>query len=452
MTQPSPVLFIASRADIGGGESYLLAVFRHLDRARFTPIVWLPDDGPFREVLESLGIETRVEPVDYGWFAPPMPWYRFLSALPERVRGLAAFIRERRIGLVHTNSNMILEGALAAQLAGVPHVHVTHAYFDAEQPIWQRVRLDAAGFASLVADLSARVVAVSPALGEAWRAVIGSEKLRVIPNGLPLAVYEAARGAPRDTLRRELGLAAEAPLVMAAGRLDPEKGFEHYLEAAAIVLRAHPETHFLLAGTTDSVAYRASLEERSRALGIERHFHFLGYRSDLPHLLAQCEVFVLTSRQEGGPYVLLEAMACGCAPVATRCGGLVPDVVLPGETGLLVNFGDVAATAAAITGLLDDSGERERVAENGSRLVFAQYDEKAGVAHLMQTYEEALAWPSAGHRYVVDMFLQVAAETGYLGQRLTGLEERMKRTERAAALLLDNPLMRLLRRLREIAR
>jgi glycosyltransferase involved in cell wall biosynthesis len=441
------ILFIASRADIAGGESYLLAVFRHLDRARFTPIVWLPADGPFRAALDGLGIETRIEPVDYGWFAPPLPWYRFLAALPERVRGLADYIRARGLALVHTNSNMILEGALAAQIAGVPHLHVTHAYFDTEQPIWQRLRLDAAGFASLVADLSARVVAVSPALGEEWLANIGPEKLRVIPNGLPLEIYAAARRAPRDTLRRELGLAADAPLVVAAGRLDPEKGFEHYLEAAALVLRTHPEAYFLLAGSTDSATYHASLEERVRRLGIQRHFHFLGYRTDLPHLLAQCEVFVLTSRQEGGPYVLLEAMACGCAPVATRCGGLVPGVVIPHETGILVDFGDVAATAEAIGNLLGDRAERERMAGNGCRLVFEKYDERAGVTRLMQTYEEAVACPAAGHRYVVELFMLAATETGYLGQHLTTLEERMKRTERAADLLLDNPFMRLLRRL-----
>lgn len=441
------ILFFASRAEIGGGENYLLAVFRHLDRDRFLPIVWLPAEGPFRAELEKLGIETRVEAVDYGWFKPPMPWYRFLSALPERVRGLADFIRARGIRLVHTNSNMILEGALAAQLAGVPHVHVTHAYFEGVQPIWQRLRLDAAGFASLVADLSARVVAVSPALGDAWRAVIGAEKLRVIPNGLPLERYEAARQAPRDSLRRELGLTTDAPLVITAGRLDPEKGFEYYLEAAATVSRAHPDAHFLLAGGTDDPAYRATLEDRTRALGLEQHFHFLGYRNDLPHLLAQCEVFVLTSRTEGGPYVLLEAMACGCAPVSTRCGGLVPDVVLPGETGLLVDFGDVAATADAITLLLGDPSARQRMAGNGCRLISEEYDERAGVTRLMRTYEEALGCPAAGHRYVAELFMLAATETGYLGQRLTLLEERMKKAERAADLLLDNPFMRLLRRL-----
>lgn len=449
---PIPLLYIASMADIGGGESYLLAAFRHLDRARYTPIVWLPGDGAFRAELDRLGIEARVEPVDYGWFAPPLPWYRFLSALPERVRGLAEFIRERGIGLVHTNSNMILEGALAAQLAGVPHVHVTHAYFDPDQPIWQRLRLDAAGFASLVADLSARVVAVSPALGADWRAVIGPEKLRVIPNGLPLEVYEAARSAPRDALRQELGLAPGAQLVIAAGRLDPEKGFEHYLEAAAIVLRSQPTAHFLLAGGADEPAYRARLEKRSRALGIERHFHFLGYRKDLPHLLAQCQVFALTSRQEGGPYVLLEAMACGCAAVATRCGGLVPDVVVPGETGVLVDFGDVGDIATAIAHLLEDGAARQRLAENGLRLIFEEYDERTSVAHLMRTYQEALACPAAGHRHVAELFLLAATETGYLGERLTGLEARMKRADRVSELVLDNPVIRLLRRLRGQAR
>lgn len=441
------ILYIASRAELGGGESYLLAVFRHLDRARFTPIVWLPAEGPFRQALADIGVETWVMPVDYGWFAPPLPWYRFLSGLPGRVREIAAFIRARGVRLVHTNSNLILEGALAAQLAGVPHVHIVHAYFDPDQPLWQRLRFDAASFATLVADLSARVVAVSPALGEIWRADIGSDKLRIIPNGLPLERYDRARLMPRAAVRAALGLPEDAPVFIAAGRLDPEKGFEHYLEAAARTRTGHPDAHFLLAGGTDDAGYLAALQERARDVGMGGCFHFLGYRTDLPDLLAASDVFVLTSRREGGPYVLLEAMACGCAAVSTRCGGLVPDLVKPDDTGHLIDYGDVAALTTVMTRLLEQPEERVRVAAHAQTLVRSQYDERAGVTRLMAAYEEALPLVSGRHRHIVEMFLLAATESGDLGLRVTLLEERMKKAERAAQLLLDNPLMRLLRRM-----
>lgn len=439
------VLYIASRAEIGGGEIYLLAVFRHLDRTRFQPIVWLPAEGPFRQALADIGIETWVMPVDYGWFAPPMPWYRFLSGMPERVRKIAAFIRERDIRLVHTNSNLILDGALAAQLAGVPHVHIVHTYFDPEQPLWQRLRLDAASFATLVADLSARVVTVSPALGETWRAVIGAEKLRVIPNGLPLERYSADRLKPRAEVRAALGVPQAAPVCIAAGRLDPEKGFEHYLEAAALIFAAHPEAYFLLAGGADDPDYLAALQKRAQELGLTGRFHFLGYRTDLPDLLAASDVFVLTSRREGGPYVLLEAMACGCVAVSTRCGGLTPDLMKPDVTGHLIDYGDVAALAAAVTRFLDQPDERARLSANAQALVRAQYDERSGVARLMAAYEEALPLVAGRHRHIVEWFLLAATEAGYLGQRLTQLEERMKKAERAAQILLDNPLVRVMR-------
>ena len=123
------ILYIASRTDIAGGEVYLQDVFAHLDRARFTPIVVVPGKGAFSDRLETLGIECFVSEVDYGWLKPPMPWYRFLAGLPGRVRHLSREMRARDIALVHTNSNMILEGALAARLAGVHHMTVVHIPF-----------------------------------------------------------------------------------------------------------------------------------------------------------------------------------------------------------------------------------------------------------------------------------------------------------------------------------
>ena len=119
------VLFVASRTNIAGGEIYLLDVFRHLDRSRFKPIVVVPGEGPFSAKLAELDIEYFVSESNYGWLKPPVAWYRFLDELPSRVRRLAQEMADRGIDLVHTNSNQILEGALAAKLAGI-HPQLRH--------------------------------------------------------------------------------------------------------------------------------------------------------------------------------------------------------------------------------------------------------------------------------------------------------------------------------------
>ena len=154
MTRALPILYIASRSDIAGGEVYLLDVFRHLDRSRFTPIVVVPGEGALKTRLDDLGIRCLVVKVDYGWLKPSTPWYQFLSGMPERVRRLIEIISSENIELVHTNSNMILDGMLAARLAGVRHVLVVHIPFQENLPIYQRAPIRPASFAELVGDFS----------------------------------------------------------------------------------------------------------------------------------------------------------------------------------------------------------------------------------------------------------------------------------------------------------
>ena len=187
----------------------------------------------------------------------------------------------------------------------------------------------------------------------------------------------------------------------------------------------------------------------SSNLGLSGHVHLLGFRSDIPRILAEADLFALTSRSEGGPYVLIEAMACGCACVASRCGGFVEYVVKPGESGYLVDYGDADALATHLIELLRDASLRARFVESAKRIVFSgEFEARNSVAKLMDVYEEILALPAPPPgSYPIELLLQAATEIGDLGQRLTMLEERMKKTEHVAQLLFDNPAARLLRKL-----
>lgn len=443
------VLFIASRSDIAGGEIYLLDVFKHLDRNRFTPVVVVPEEGALSEKLEGMGVECFVSEVNYGWLRPPLPWYRFLEGLPGRVRSLCQEMRSRRIALVHTNSNMILEGALAAKLVGLHHVHVVHIPFQENLPVFERLPLAPASFAQLMGDLSTRMIAVAEPVARSISPPVSRDKIRVIHNGIELASYAGARERADGSFRRELGIPTTAPLVTGVGRLHPDKGFEYLVEAAAAVHQTLPDAHFVIAGAGDSPDYEKALRARIDALGLAKHLHLTGFRNDIPTILAESDVFALTSRSEGGPYVLIEAMACGCACVASRCGGFVEYVVEPGESGYLVDYGDANALAARLVELLGNASLRARFVESANRIVFSgEFDVRNSVAKLMDVYDDTLSQPAPPPgAYAVDLLLQAAMEIGDLGRRLTRLEERSKKTERAAELLLDNPFMRLLRRM-----
>ncbi len=436
------VLFIASRADIAGGERYLLSVMRHLDRRRYEPIVVLPGDGALRSELDAAQVEHLVLPANYWWLQPPQEWYPFLQNLPQRVRRLVEFIRSRGVALVHTNSNQILEGALAARLCGVPHVYLAHIEFQGDLPIYERVPLAPASFAGLMAELSSRVIAVSSGVAASLQPAVDPNCIQVIHNGLELAVFDQAVAERGDSFRKELGVRDGEVLVTAVGRLHPDKGFDVLVDAASMVRAAGIPARFAIVGGTDDEAYVAELRQRIDRTGLAQTVHLVPFRSDVPAVLAQSDVFVLSSRREGHPFVLLEAMACGCPAVATRCNG-VEDTVVDGETGTIVPIGDAGAMATAIGELARDGDLRRRYGQAGFGRVRQQFAAERMVAALQAAYDDVLAEPPPRPGSIAtDLFLQACTELGYLGGRV------IKRAERAADLLLDNPVASALRRLR----
>lgn len=443
------ILIVASRSDIAGGENYLLSVFRYMDMSRFRPIVWLPGDGAFRAALDDAGIECVIDSVVYGWLKPPKPWYDFLSGLSGRVRRIVNLIRDRDIQIVHTNSNMILEGALAARLAGVRHLFLAHIDFQSNLPIYQRLPLDPHSFARLMDDLSVGILAVSDYVRNTLCPPLSPARITVVNNGLELARFDSALAESARNLRSSLGLSDTAVVVLAAGRVTEDKGFDLLIEAAGQLVSKHPLAVFLICGSVDSRDYQEELLSRIEKLGLAEKIRLLGRRNDLPNLMAQSDLFVLSSRREGHPYVLLEAMACNLPAVATRCGG-VEETVVDGETGFSVPIGDVPALAERISMLLEDAGLRHRMGLAAGRRVRMHFTAKQSAEGLFQMYEQILTRPAPeSGAYSVDLLLQAAAEYGYLGERLTLLEERMKKAERAAEMLLDNPVTRLMRRIKK---
>jgi glycosyltransferase involved in cell wall biosynthesis len=201
-----------------------------------------------------------------------------------------------------------------------------------------------------------------------------ARKIQVIHN----CVSVTTECAPHRPIER-----SGRPIVLTVARLDEQKGHSYLLEAAAQV----PEAQFVLAGDGP---LRASLEAQARALGVEERVKFLGYRSDIANLLADCDVFVLPSLYEGLPLSILEAMSAGKPVIATHIGG-TDEVVIAGETGLLVPPADSVALATAIRAVLTDRPLAQRLASAGRARVEQEFSAAKMVQQVIAVYEELLA-------------------------------------------------------------
>ena len=448
MSSPKSILFISSRSEIAGGEKYLLDVTARIDGERYRPIVVLPGDGAMRPALEKAGVESVIVQADYGWFQQPFHWYRYLRELDGRVRQIAELIKSKDVALVHTNSNLRLEGVFAAHLTGVPHVYGAHAEFEAGQSVYERVPLSAATFAQMMGELSAKVVAVSQSRAAALVPPLSPDRVRVVHNGLDSVLFDAAVAAAKSNLRSELAIADDAVLVTAVGRIEPIKGHDLLVQAAARVRERVKNVRFVLVGSDDDKAFAAKVRRAVTDAGLGDIFTFLGFRSDVPRILSQSDLFVLSSRSEGHPLVLLEAMAAGCAVVATRCGG-AEDTVVDGVTGRLVDVGDVEGMAQAIIALATDAHCRSAMRAASSQHVRRNFTLQKSVDSLMAVYDEVLATASRKpHSLIAELHLRTLHEMGDLGLRVLAMEERLRQVEHVTNSVKENSLYKFARQLK----
>ncbi|HVS17543.1 MAG TPA: glycosyltransferase, partial [Planctomycetota bacterium] len=204
-------------------------------------------------------------------------------------------------------------------------------------------------------------------------------RLRVVPNGIDPAPWRAARPYARG----ELGVRAHAPLVLVAGLLNVAKGQDLALRALARPELAQVE--LLLAGHGE---LESELRELAGELGVAGRAHFLGWRDDLPRLMASCDALLLPSRWEGLPYVVLQAFAAGRPVAAARVDGAL-ELVEEGVTGTLAAAGDVADLAAALERLLAlPPAARAELGRAGAARVEASYTVERMADGMDEVYRE----------------------------------------------------------------
>jgi glycosyltransferase involved in cell wall biosynthesis len=216
------------------------------------------------------------------------------------------------------------------------------------------------------------------------KAGVPRERVTAVPTGIDLSRYAAGEAG---TLRTELGLAADTPLVGTVAILRRKKGHAELLEAIPAVLERFPEAHFVFAGDGPQ---RENLERRIAELGLGRCVHLLGLRRDVVNVLASLDLFALPTHQEALGTAFVEAGAMGLAAVGSNVDG-VPEIVGDGETGRLVPVNTPPALAAAIVELLAEPARRRAMGEAARRKVAASFSREAMVAGMVAAYEKVLA-------------------------------------------------------------
>ncbi|MCB9780216.1 MAG: glycosyltransferase [Alphaproteobacteria bacterium] len=282
---------------------------------------------------------------------------------PRVIARLARLLRRLRPDVVHSHLHTLKYLLPARALSPrLPVVHTLHNLAEHEAVAADR-RLQQLAFRIGVAP-----VAIGDAVADSVRRVYGLDPAAVIPNGIPVAAQRAPAGS-RERIRAELGLPADALVLLFAGRLNPQKDPLRLVEALAAPELAARNLRLLIAGEGE---LREALEARIAERGLQERVQLLGVRRDVPALLAAADAFVLPSRYEGNPLVVMEAMSAGRAVVASAVG-CVPELV-SAETGRLVPAEDVAPLVDALSALTAAPDRLAAMGREGARVAETRFD------------------------------------------------------------------------------
>jgi glycosyltransferase involved in cell wall biosynthesis len=381
----------------------MLQLVQRLDRGLFEPMVVFTQPGPILDFARQIGVPTCVVPLRSAFF--------YSAHVPIRLRMLVLFVLHFRPtvqrvqelvqceqpALLHLNTSVLIPAAVGVKREGVPLVwHVREV--PGPHP---RLRRWQTGVISRLADC---IVANSDFVRQAFPP---DANVTVIHNALDLSRFCIDESKARTCIRGEFGLPSLAPVVGMIGSVQVVKGHDLLVQAARQVVQDVPHVRFLIVAGGVGAAYARSWKGRLKravdwpldnlqrmrrqitAAGLQEHFVFTGYRSDIPEVMAAIDVLAfLPQAAEGFGRPLIEAMAMGRPVVATDIGPTRE--ILGDNAGILVTPGDADQVASALTILLRDAALRQGLGEAGRQRVAARFALDKAVQAIHSLYSDVL--------------------------------------------------------------
>jgi glycosyltransferase involved in cell wall biosynthesis len=372
------ILQLITSLDRGGAENHLLALLSHADRTAFDiETAVLSGEGELVPIFRQAGIPVHLLKARNRF--DPLALTRLLRLL-----------RRGRFDILHSHLFRadIYAGLAVGRLGDRRPLLVSTRHND------DRFFLNPfVGLAHyLVSARQDLIIAISDHIARftVGRGVRDPAKVRRVYHGIEPPLTRALE-REGQRIRHELGIASDAFLVGNVGRLALQKGQRHLIAAMPLLLERVPRAHAVIAGSGDLEDY---LRELSEGVGVAERVHVLGPRKDVPALMHAVDVFAMPSIWEGFGLVLLEAMAAARPIVASRVA-TIPEVVLDGETGVLVPPGDPLALADALSQLANQPALARQFGEAGRERLRAHFSLEKMVGDTELLYRELVDERSA---------------------------------------------------------
>lgn len=374
------ILYLDHAPYEGGAEVSLKELLKNLPRDKYEVILVAPTQASYVQDLAETDI-IKVVDFNFHWRI-----YKFIFPLIWDLFGLIQIIRREKPQVIHTNTRVtnILAGFLRIPciLYPVSCIFINHIRDRDPLPGWKFKLISAADL------LIANSQKTKDFLVEGG---VCEEKIQVIYNGVDLTKFDPEQVKGRiKILKEELKIKKDELVLTTIGQIYPRKGHEYLLKAFAQVVSEIPKVRLLVVGQdpTDDQRYCHKLYSYIKDLNLNDKVNLLGYRKDIPEILALTDLFVLPSLEEPFGRVLIEAMVMEKPVVATDVGG-IPEIVEDGKSGGLVPPAHPEKLSAAILRLLADRNLRVDFGKRGRKIVEEKFDLQVHVEQVQRLYDEA---------------------------------------------------------------
>jgi len=374
------ILMLHGSSDLYGASKIFLKSVSALKDAGHEVFVVLSEDGPLVHELKDSGavvILHKLGILRRKYFSPSGLVNRFRAIL--KAKGfLENLIKEKKITHLYSNTAAVLVGALAARNTGTKHIWHLHEIL--VSPKWF-VRL----MGKMINRYGDKVVVVSQAVWDSWKVWVDASKMVLLYNGIDYDPYLQ----DSTNILHEIPAGKGKVIIGMIGRVSHWKGQSYFLEIAKALLEKHQNIHFLIIGDAypGTEHFVAEMLEKIKSLELEKEVTYLGYREDIPDILRSLDIFVLPSiLPDPLPTVILEAMASAKAIAATAHGGAC-EMLVDGETGILIPWDDATKAATWIEKLIMDKNKRLDMGIKGRKRVLEKFSPKAFKSNFVRIFE-----------------------------------------------------------------